>query len=128
VKRLFWSLIVSSAALAPMAAQACPANHHKVCVLPRPWGGCAQSVCVPNVPIPVPNPFPDIQRAIEDKAFELAVSARDEGAVSDRTDCVIIVTASLTAWGASQGGLIGSAIGGVAGGAAARMGCRKAFP
>lgn len=27
---------------------ACPENQYEMCVLPRPWGGCAQNVCVPN--------------------------------------------------------------------------------
>jgi hypothetical protein len=27
---------------------ACPDGQYEQCVLPRPWGGCAQKVCVPN--------------------------------------------------------------------------------
>ncbi|MCX6132157.1 MAG: hypothetical protein NTX25_24255, partial [Proteobacteria bacterium] len=27
---------------------ACPNGQFEQCVLPRPWGGCAQSACIPN--------------------------------------------------------------------------------
>lgn len=27
---------------------ACPDGQYEMCVVPRPWGGCAQKVCVPN--------------------------------------------------------------------------------
>jgi hypothetical protein len=40
-------------------AIACPSGQHEQCVIPRPWGGCAQRACVPNF-------VPDVPTTLED--------------------------------------------------------------
>lgn len=45
----FLSIVVTTAAFA------CPENQHQECALPRPWGGCAQNICVPDINIPKPE-------------------------------------------------------------------------
>ncbi len=45
-KSFFW--ILATALFTSSIAWACPDGQYEMCVLPRPWGGCAQKVCVPN--------------------------------------------------------------------------------
>lgn len=103
---------------------ACPDGQYETCILPRPFGGCAQNACIPKIH----DPIKAMLNAIDAKAFELAISARDNETVQDRNDCIIIVTAGLATWGAMLGGPWGALVGGGAGGAAASLACRKAFP
>jgi len=44
------------------ALLACPGGQHDECVLPRPWGGCAQTACFPDVKIT--NPLEDMKKAV----------------------------------------------------------------
>jgi hypothetical protein len=112
--------------LASQLATACPAGQHSECLIPkpRPLHGCAQSICVPNVE----NPVIAMTNAINDKAVSVAIEGRDNEKIRDREDCMILVTASLGAWGASLGGPWVGLVTGAAGGAASSMACRKAFP
>ena len=116
--------IVVGSCLASQAALACPDGQHSECVLPRPWGGCAQSVCVPNVE----NPFTAMTRAVNEKALALAIEVRDSQKIRDREDCMVLVTAGLAVWGTSLGGPWVGLVSGAAGGAASSLACRKAFP
>lgn len=103
---------------------ACPSGQHEECILPRPWGGCIKRICVPNIH----NPLEDIQKAINEKAMQLAITGRESEKIKNREDCMVIVTAGLAAWGAAQGGTIGAVVGGTAGAAASSMACRNVFP
>lgn len=117
------TLIVGSC-LSAQLALACPHDQYRACLLPRPWGGCAQWGCLPKAN----NPLEELQNAINDQAFVLAISARDAETARDRADCQMIVAAGLAAWGTYVGGGVGAAVGGAAGIAAASLACRKAFP
>lgn len=76
----------------------------------------------------VPNPLEEIKKAAEAKAFDLAVQAKNNG-TEDYTDCCIVVTAGLAAWGAANGGgPWGAVAGGAAGAALSRLACRRVFP
>jgi len=103
---------------------ACPNGSHEECVLPRPWGGCAQKVCMPNIE----NPVTAMSRVINEKAISLAIEGRDAEKIHDREDCMIMVTAGLAVWGTSLGGPWAGLVSGTVGGAASSMACRKAFP
>lgn len=71
----------------------------------------------------------NILKKVEKKAFQLAREGKDAGTFDNQTDCRIIVTAGLAAWGASQGGgPWGAAAGGASGAAFSRMACRAVFP
>lgn len=103
---------------------ACPDGQYRTCIIPRPWGGCAQYACVPKVE----DPIAAMTRALNDKATSLAIEGRDSDTIQDRTDCVVIVTAGLATWGTTLGGPWGGLATGISGGAAASLACRKAFP
>ena len=77
--------------------------------------------CLPKIP----NPLEEIKKAVEDKADQLAQTARSQN--KDTADCEIIVAAGLAAWGAQLSGPYGAFVGGAAGLATARLACRKAF-
>ena len=112
--------------LSSQAALSCPAGQHSECILPKPkpLHGCAQSICVPNVE----NPVVEMTKAVNNKALEVAIEGRDSEKVRDREDCMVLVTASLAAWGSYLGGPWVGLVTGAAGGAASSMACRKAFP
>lgn len=120
MKKVFFGALMAYSSI----AGACPDGQHSECILPRPWGGCAQSICVPNVD----NPFDAIQRAIDNKALDLAISGRDSETIKNREDCIVMVTAALAVWGTTQGGPIAGIAAGAAGAAASSMACRRAFP
>ncbi len=44
----FMKLLVPVLLTISSIASACPAGQYEMCAIPRPWGGCAQKVCVPN--------------------------------------------------------------------------------
>jgi len=121
---LFRKFLLLSTLTVSSAVFACPDDQYEACIVPRPFGGCAQHACLPKIH----DPAKAMIDAINDKAFELAISARDNEKVQDRNDCIIIVTAGLATWGAVLGGPWGALIGGGAGGAAASLACRRAFP
>jgi Domain of unknown function (DUF4157) len=54
-------LIASAGMLAASSSYACPDGQYSLCVVPNPFGGCIQSICVPVVPVPDP-----IKPVIED--------------------------------------------------------------
>jgi hypothetical protein len=103
---------------------ACPKGQHQECVLPRPWGGCAQKICVPDSA----NPLDALQDMLDAEALKLAMSAKENDAVNNRQDCVVMVAAGLAVWGTIKGGPIAGLASGAAGAAAANMACRKVFP
>ena len=53
---LWFALAFSSLSV---TGYACPGGQHQECAIPRPWGGCAQNVCVPDLSLPavVPGDF-----------------------------------------------------------------------
>lgn len=110
---------------------ACPENQHEECALPRPWGGCAQSICVPDFN----DPIKDVNDQLQGEADQLAARVHDSGEASDYEDCVPIVTAGVAAAGAklgASGGPWGAAVGAALGAGGginmARIACRRAFP
>jgi len=124
MRRSLKSVIVGFCFAASQAALACPDGQYRACIVPRPWGGCAQYACVPKVE----DPIAAMTRALNDKALALAIEGRDSEKIRDREDCMVIVTAGLAVWGTSLGGPWVGLASGAAGGAAASIGCRKAFP
>jgi len=93
-------------------------------LVPQAHAGC--SIARPGDCIPKPpNPLSEIKRAVNNKAFSLAIAAKQQN--KDAADCEIIVAAGLSAWGASLGGPYGAFVGSAAGLATARLACRKAF-
>lgn len=69
-----------------------------------------------------------MMNAINEKAYQLAMTGKENETIQDRNDCVIIVTAGLAAYGTAHGGPWVGLATGAAGGAAASLACRKAFP
>lgn len=107
-----------------MAAQqstACPGGQHDECVLPKPWGGCAQRICVPDVSIP--NPIDEVNAMISNKAYDIALTIE----TTDYDDCVLATAAGLAAWGATLGGPVGAGVGAGGGIPVAQIACRRVF-
>ncbi|MBC7530086.1 MAG: hypothetical protein H7318_00815 [Oligoflexus sp.] len=47
--RFYFSIVILSIVLFLSSnGYSCPNGQYEQCILPRPWGGCAQKVCVPN--------------------------------------------------------------------------------
>jgi hypothetical protein len=110
--------------LATTSALACPGGQHSECIIPKPWGGCAQKICVPNID----NPLDALQKQIENEAYTIAITARENETIKDRQDCVVLVATALAVWGTAKGGPFVGLASGAAGGAAASLACRKVFP
>ena len=111
---------------------ACPGGQHDECLLPLPWGGCAQTACILGVNIP--NPLASVMRTLQDKSFQLAADAKSHG-TSDYDDCIPVVAGGLAAAGAQigaaggpWGAAAGAALGAGGGVNMAKIACRRIFP
>jgi hypothetical protein len=125
MKRILLFLLFSPYALA------CPHDQYRECILPKPWGGCAQYICIPKVS----NPFKDVANFLQTEAYDIALAAKNKKAAKNFDDCIPIVTAGVAAAGAKigasggpWGAVAGASIGAGGGVNMARLACRKWFP
>ena len=109
---------------------ACPDGQHEECILPRPFGGCAQMICVPTIKIE--DPIEQVKRQLVNESRNLAMSAKSSG--KSFNDCVPMVAAGCAAAGAKigaaggpWGAAAGAALGAGGGVNMARIACRQAF-